>query len=359
MTMNVDALLAGPRGRRLCFEFAMACARRGTPDAQDAATAVAWAVYALGSGTLAQLFGDVKAERFVPPTVSPSQAAEAFATIPLQSPSRALLRDALADSVGNARYWQEADGADRLAAEEDFSAPLRRVAEVIASGPDAGWWLSPVDERNQWATPREGGGRPPAELGAELAAWRRHVLDDDVRAAAERPADVTANWSGEWWSTPPFGLVRTSRAFSDDGPAGLWFVEDSLGGDDAVALPVDAYPSRVIEIRSPEDWADLCRRHPLDVTASRRHDWYRVTGRDGRWVIPDWSGVATEADGVHLTVTGYLSAATRSIDLDGSHASVLAGWNPDETYWFRGVSARPADQERWRRDDGVWRRERD
>lgn len=48
---------------------------------------------------------------------------------------------------------------------------------------------------------------------------------------------------------------------------------------------------------------------PLEVTAARRHDWFRVTGRDGRWVIPDWERVAQEWDATQPTVLGHLNAA--------------------------------------------------
>jgi len=54
----------------------------------------------------------------------------------------------------------------------------------------------------------------------------------------------------------------------------------------------------------------LCAQFPLEVTALKRHDWYRTTGRDGSWVIPDWSQVAHDYDGVHLSIAGYLTAAT-------------------------------------------------
>lgn len=42
---------------------------------------------------------------------------------------------------------------------------------------------------------------------------------------------------------------------------------------------------------------------------------------------------------MHLTVAGYLNAATRSIPVPGADgqdaASVIAGWGPDVTYWLR------------------------
>jgi hypothetical protein len=354
VTIDADALLSGPRGRRLCLEYALGFVYDGSAQGQDAATAVFWAAHAFETGSVALVMSGGTGDTFVPPTVTVADAAAALDTIGLAPPTATRLRDALQVSVDVARYWQAGDGRDLLAGRDEMTAALRRVAELIAPAPAAAWWGSAVELTDQWATPDDGGGRP-VDAGQALAEWRAATLDDDAQAAAERPADVTANWSGSWWSVPPRALIRTARSLGQAGPAGLWFEEDSLGGEEAVATPVDVHSARVIELRGPEDWADLCRRHPLDVTASRRHDWYRVTGRDGRWVIPDWSAVAAEADAVHLTVRGYLTAATRCIDVDGDAATVLAGWNPDETYWFRGAAGRPAGAQRWRRDGDGWR----
>ena len=51
-------------------------------------------------------------------------------------------------------------------------------------------------------------------------------------------------------------------------------------------------------------------------------------------MIPDWSAVARHVDGVHLSVRGYLRTAGRAIAVDEERASVLAGWDPDRTFWF-------------------------
>jgi hypothetical protein len=123
------------------------------------------------------------------------------------------------------------------------------------------------------------------------------------------------------------------------GPAGLRLIEDSLGWDRATVHPV-AVPdgSRILELDGPEAWSELCRRYPLDVTASRRHDWYRTTGRgQGVWVQPNWAAVARDADAVHLTVAGYLTTAGRAVPVRDGVASVLAGWDPDATFWLTGL----------------------
>lgn len=359
MTIDAEDLLAGPRGRRLCLEYALACVEFASAmSARDAASVVFRAVQAFEGGGVVSFTRSAVAGSgaVVPPPHPPADAAAALASIELHGPTSAMLRDALAASVDRAMYWQPPDGADVLCAAEEVVSALRPVAARIADAPGSQWWATGVATDDQWTVPWDGGGRLSPDVDGELQLWREQTLADDARARAERPDDPAAPWGGQWWSIPPHRLVRTTRSLAGDGPAGLWFVEDFFGGDEAVATPVDAYPARVIEIDGSEDWAQLCRRHPLDVSASRRQDWYSVTGRDGTWVIPDWAAVAAEADGVHLTVRGYLTAATTLIDVGEGSASVLAGWNPDETFWFRGVAARPADQERWIRDDGVWSR---
>jgi hypothetical protein len=52
--------------------------------------------------------------------------------------------------------------------------------------------------------------------------------------------------------------------------------------------------------------------------------------------MPNWSQVAEHYDGVHLQVSAYLAAAGTAITIPGipETASVIAGWNPDQTSWF-------------------------
>lgn len=73
-------------------------------------------------------------------------------------------------------------------------------------------------------------------------------------------------------------------------------------------------------------------------------------------MIPDWPRVAGDYDGVHLSVAGYLGTAGRAIDVGDGWASVLAGWNPDETVWLHDdVTVLHPDEYAWRVDDsGGW-----
>ncbi|MET0303161.1 MAG: hypothetical protein ABW040_03835, partial [Microbacteriaceae bacterium] len=279
MTIDAGVLSEGPRGRRLCLQYALACA------SPEAGSTLGWAIHGRGDhGTSAVLYvGDPPPEPYVPPVVTTEEAASALDSIVLAEPTAASLRRALADSVDAAMYWQPPDGADLLAAEPAIRASLARVADVVADSPHARWWSTGAALGDQWAVPWDGGAASQDDAHAITAAWRAEALDEETRWAAQHSRDPHTAWSGTWWSKPPAALVHSTRGLGPDGPAGLWFVEDSFGWTSAVATPVLPASGRVFEIDGPEAWADLCRRHPLGVTASRRHDWLRATGRAGEW----------------------------------------------------------------------------
>lgn len=336
MAVDPAVLLAGPRGRRLCLEFARA-QHVGTQEAGQLGEAISYAAYDLdpGRGTSRVIIG-FGVDRA--PTYSPDDIARMLAAVPLAEPDERTLLHALGAAVDTARYWQEPDGEDVLAAAPELHLPLARVGNLIADSPRATWWSTPLERAAQWTVHFAGtpaGDATTTRVAETLGRWRAAQAEEEAVAERDRPPDPRAAWSGTWWSKPPSSLTRTTRALSGRGPAGLWLVEDSLGWEKATAhqvhVPRDA---RVYEVDSPEAWADLCRRYPLEVTASRRHDWYRITARSGCWVIPDWEQVGKDFDAVHLTVAGYLATAGRALPVEDDLMTVLAGWDPDQTYWL-------------------------
>ncbi|MGW5268652.1 hypothetical protein ACWEQ4_08450 [Rhodococcus sp. NPDC003994] len=350
----VETLLAGPRGRRLLLEYADAAERLSNVQSQNSFhMAVFLAAYHLdvdhGSGVVMFGPGAEEARRTV---VTAEEVADRLTRVVLPEMTATAVRQAMELSMDLARYWQEPDGADVLAATDAVRGALRRVAEHVAQSPWTEWWSTDAVLTEQWAVGWSFGdsdllddsavGRPAAEV---LSEWSVRTAEEEERALRERPTDPTARFGGEWWSTPP--TLCSSRLLADGTPAGLWFVEDDSGPTRAVSRRVAvAEGARVFEVDGPQAWAQLCRLFPLDATAQKRHDWYRTTGRAGRWVIPDWPRVAEVYDGVHLTAAGYLSAATTAIPVDDDGASVIAGWAPDETYWFTDAARIVADDAR-------------
>ncbi len=64
--------------------------------------------------------------------------------------------------------------------------------------------------------------------------------------------------------------------------------------------------------------------------------------------------MATDWDAVHVSVRGYLTTATRALPLaDGEAATVLAGWDPDQTWWLNDVLVATSVEPQWwhRADD--------
>jgi hypothetical protein len=267
--------------------------------------------------------------------------------------------DAFADSVTWATYWQAPDSVDRALAAIGVDAVLRPLAAALRVVPATQWWTAPVDPVDQhivsWLDPA---GPDPSFTGAaaRLERWHADTVADEL-AAPDHSDDLAAGPSASWWSTPhPAGTPSTTRAVESGQPVGVALVEDELGWDRAVSTTVDVDPlARVYEVTGAAAWAGLVSRYPLVVTRSRQSDWYRATGRAATWLIPDFRAASADYDGVHLTGMGYLTTAGRAVTVEGGH-SLLAGWDPDQTWWLADVLTANASAPReWIRDQDGWR----
>jgi hypothetical protein len=331
-----EELLAGPRGRHACFEVVSPYNGEVEIDQFPAWRSL---MYGSGDADAAQLAGEL----------ADLVAAADLGAVAATTADAGLLRH-VAEAVTWAMYWQSGHPWQDALAADELGTVLAPVARAVTAAPAARWWSGPVDrDRQQYAQflsrDHDFDMDPPALTGAadRVARWRAQITERE-RAAARWPSDPAANYSGWWWSTPELSrLVSTSRSVPGLGALRLGLVEDSLGWPEAMCWPLTPRPAaEVYEIRGPEDWTALVGRYPLDVTKSRWHDWFKVTGRAGTWLIPDYAAVAADYDGVHLTVGGYLTTAGRALPVDGTAgsnaaATMLAGWDPDLTYWLTDV----------------------
>lgn len=345
-------LLSGPRGRRLCLLLA----GRAGYDVSVALMQLAQELDPQPGSTRTIALARIS-DGELPPRPDPMSVEEFARLLPYRA-SGALtaeeIGNALDEAVGNARYWQPPDGEDVLAAHPAVRTALEPVARALLSSSHTADWQDPAALR-QWRVAWDGSrprGLPVPQL---LQEWADHTRADEHRSRSQRDADPHARYSGEWWSVPA-GLPNSVGV----GPRGFDLVEDHLGWVAATVIPLDLEGRRVLELRTAQDWAALCREHPLDVSASRRHDWFRVTDRDGAWVLPDWQAVSAEWDAVHLSVSAYLALAGRVIPIDDERASLIAGWSPDTTFWLSEPPRSDAPAEQWRRGDsgGGWMRVR-
>ena len=338
--VSVAELLAGPRGRRACFEWVQRSVQQlAGPDHR-----FLWSWLLFGGS------GDLGAE-----LTAAVAGADLVALAGTEDPQDLL--PMLAESVNWARYWQGSDEVDTALLDPGLALLLEPVAAALFSAPAARWWADPValtDQRHiRWdtGTATELSNAPAVEL---LRSWHAAAAAEEEKARRERPVDPEAPHGGHWWSTPAMsGLVATTTVVpGSDLPVGLVLLEDAFGAERAEICPVRiSRDARVYEVTGAAAWAELTARYPLAVTSSRRHDWFRTTGWRGQWLMPDWQAVANDWDGVHLTVYGYLSTAGRLLTVPGDDRldvrTLLAGWDAGATWWLADVTT-PGAPTPWR-----------
>ncbi|MET4540879.1 hypothetical protein ABIE37_002667 [Arthrobacter bambusae] len=143
----MDSLLQGPRGRRLCLELAMELD-------QDIRIAVFHLGYDLdpGAGRSRRMLTMDPVGEAPPPLPEPTidELAGLITSLDFRNISDELVQHALQRAVDTARYWQEPDGEDVLAATEEITEALAQVAKSLAGSPATQWW----DQKalpGQWA----------------------------------------------------------------------------------------------------------------------------------------------------------------------------------------------------------------
>lgn len=336
MTTDAAGLLDGPRGRLLCLELAA----RLSSDVREAMHDLAYNADVFAGASIVRFGLDEDGRSFqtsdpVTPRFPLDELAARIGALGRRGPAAGDIAEALQRAVDLAAYWQPPRGEEIVAAEPVVRAALRPLAVAVAGHRSTQWWRR---ERTaeQWAIEWDpvGDGAPFDPVGQTPAQWSAETRREEADAERTRPRDPAAPYGGSWWSIS-WRAPHSAGTMPDAVPAGIALVEDSLGWERAVAIPVRG-AGRTLEIRDAEDWVRLCAQFPLEVTASRRQDWFRTTGRAGTWVIPDWARVADQWDTVHLSVWAYLTAAGRALPVDDDRASVIAGFGPDQTYWLTG-----------------------
>lgn len=418
--LTAEDLLASPRGRSLVFGLACRApeeiltqfnADEGplTPDARAFAElneTIFLAAYLIDrdNGAGVAMYHGPSTTEPAEGSVVPADVAEKLGHITPAALTQADLEEGMAEVIGQAMYWQPPDGRDVLAGTPEVRCALVPFAQSVIDTGLLDAWSGPLDPDKQWAlawdatehigtlpavfsaNPESSADlarisrydmSPPLEdddagvlLPQNLADWLARVLTSETSYRHDFAKNPYEEVSGEWLSTPPHALWTSTNCWPEGSPIGLDLVEDDFGLERARACRLQIRPAvRVYEIHAQADWANLCRRFPLDVTAQRRNVWFEATGRKGRWVIPDWVRVAEEFDGVHVSLAGYLRTAGSVVEVgdrnlveaspslptigntDDTTASLMGGWDPDTTYWLNDVITGIAEVVDWVVDD--------
>lgn len=281
--------------------------------------------------------------------------------------------------------------------EEGFGArplekprPVDEVAEyVTAMTKDdlVAAMLAASSSANPW------GGLPEDVVQALRAAPTRRPIAEAVSAAhgqfltapADREAQVA--WGACALRTPligdltsvyecgefPWAGLRTHTALSSRHDHGIWSAHDWGPGEYTESRFPVRPDARIAEVNSQDEWLELARRHPSYVSPFRidqdgRHpmlasghnawdirlrsiepdgtatveliDGSQTTGVRGL-LMPDWTSVATEFDGVHLSWAGLLLAEANVLDAGGGWLAVARFWGSERTVFLSEVFDHP------------------
>jgi hypothetical protein len=211
-------------------------------------------------------------------------------------------------SHGDGRFWRRNTPLLQL-----LDGDLRRVADSLDAHGIGDWWSAPIAIAEQFLLDSE---------------WpQRSDLAHDVAIASSRLDRYSS-----WWSTPDLPVSLDARVVRNGQP---WLLDDYQSRPVVVSsTPVDfgnAKP-RVYEIASARDWAEFVNSYPYTAKSFLTYDWGYPDSTG--LIIPDWAKVAKDWDAVHVSVSGYLSAAYRPLPIRHGW-TVLAGWHPGATVWLR------------------------
>ncbi len=313
--------MTGPRGRYLCWSILWS-AMADAP--QTPVWDRVWA--AAHAGDLSGRAGDLAAAVGLVDLAALAAAADELVLVP-----------ALADTAAMAMYWQEPDLVDWALRDHRVQDALLPVARAVAQSPAARWWAEPVARGARRYVEWAGAGQGPALLSGangELAAWR---LGDPGGGTVGCPEACGSSGDLERplvVHPRPFpagrhhaGAARPRRGRPGPGRGRVRLDEGPVPAGQPASRSEglrDHRAGRLGAVGRPLS----ARRHPLP--APRLVARHRL---DRDLADPDYTAVAADYDAIHLTVLGYLTTAGRDLPA-GDARTMLAGWDPDTTYWL-------------------------
>ena len=187
-------------------------------------------------------------------------------------------------------------------------ARLSSLAREVASHPAASWWTAPMDRT------------------------RQVFVIDDERAAGMESSERNRGWEdyaqrhSHWRLTSTLHGEYSCADVVIAGPIGDW----PSSSEQRRFVAEIGESARVLEISTPEDWHSLCVSFPRVNRNTNTPDYVGVGT-----LVPDWSLVAEQWHGVHMTFAGLLTIPlVRWSTAAGD--TMMWSWDTEGTMWLPG-----------------------
>ena len=183
--------------------------------------------------------------------------------------------------------------------------------------PDIAWWWAPIDRENQLWLPQNDSFICPEEVWelrprAKPDPFERYTHTPNPRITT---SELRGNLSSEL-----AGVLRGN---------GDWILEFPIN----LRKTRIRTNARVREITSAQDWHDLVRDFPADGAHATHPDLKGVPWGNSDGMVPDWSRVGREWDGVHVTPWALLTATQVRVTSEIGWTEAWA-WEGAHTLWL-------------------------
>ena len=226
------------------------------------------------------------------------------------TPPQAFARAAIA--LREISPWSPTFERDVIAA-FSLRSRLESLAHQVTAHPDSRWWTDPFDRTRQ-------------------VFVDYHTLD--TASSQTEPFERNLQWEDYAQRPDGWRITSTLRGRYScldaviSGGVGDW---ESSSAHRRFEAEIDE-SARVLEIVDPADWHALCVAHPR---TNRHPNSPAGVGT----LVPDWTSVASQWDGVHLTFMALLTVPfVRHSSAAGT--TMLWSWDTEGTWWLPGEFVR-------------------
>ena len=208
----------------------------------------------------------------------------------------------------------------------DAARTLHPLVREVLTDERNTWWQAPLQRHAQLSLTAQDEARPhPGQITVPTAApapWETY---------AQKPAGALI--TSTELPVPEGQPIRSSAHAALAHGLGDWNATYPVRQQRLHVAP----HAHVAEVHSANDWHNLAAGYGELTTHPGSDTHLRSSADIDNGLVPTWSALAGDYDGVHLSFAGLLSALYVPVTTAGIGTTTLWAWSWESTYWIRSV----------------------